>query len=806
MLIERIRIQLRVQAALKEAKKLKNSPIQSAQKALNQLQNALKSLQTFNAKHPLLRRILRWIDQKFCFTPLVNAIRRIQKIAVEIIPPAIKPEPPIQIPPVIKQPSEIVATPKVTTPLPILVPPRIVLDVPQELTHQPLAEILGIDLSQIEGFAKWIEHFEVKFSKEEQQSFIRAFKWYCANEGKKSDKTEIFKRVMFKEEAFLRCVKFLKKTNNSQSALNLKALDEALIRTLPDLFACQLHRDADLTDLVLECMKRNFSQRAFHDLQVKLVDQLGDLIQQLVEQKDSALTNKIRTLYQDHCIKSHLDYVPKAFDAEEIDKVFQQIFAQFKEEHKEYISKDPALEKFLAKPLEGLSRVGIQFFLDLNHFIQGTQKEFVDQIGLAPLIYYDKPLKKLWHIVEELQREDLSVETTDQLIFENLGMIHSYGLFKVPDIAVKIFHYFERNFWHEQIEVLWLHRQAVITITRALEEIDHPLCEAFKCLLLPSDSLKALVIYFGGQIKYFDNYLDAIPSEDHESFIEALEYLYEIKEIEIPINDLLTQIKGNEVEFLRNINHMRQVLPPEEVLSPRNAHELIRQYAIETACEFGAWATSGTIEEVRATFNGIAKSFIQTHFEIAFLPPSDEELPGSIEFLLQLNRFLLLKNEPMLQEELDEILFNALLPILSHHIYTMEGIEELLLDYFTRQLSIIASAESLLFHSTYLEELAADISNQPLKDTLIKLSNRYKNKYVLITNLMRYKNEHDFHLLDDFIREFSYLNSESQIRKLRAINKISYCLFRTLVADGVRLHKIRMKTYASIEENTLVSP
>lgn len=712
MLIERIRIQQRINQTIRCTKKVNSPQFESVHKALSQLQAGLESLQKFNERHPLLGRVLRWIDRIFCLKPLNREIKRIRKIAQQIvrvreviIPRVIQHKPPLQPvkPPVEKEP-------------------------------------FGIDPLKVQGYS-----------------------------------------------------------------------DEALIQTLPDLFKRQLFREATLTQRILECMERNLEPQADRDLQTKLIDQLGGLIHQLVEQKDASLTSLIEeicSLYKSFCIQSRLKFVPEVFyDKNQINRDFQDILLQFKEQQQEYIEKDPLLKRDLDIPLTDITLVCIEFFLDINHSLQGKQKELIDQIGLGPLIYIKSPLRKFWRLAHELQRPDLSIHETDDLIFKKLGMINAYGLFKADGILEKVIGYFERNFRKSpDIEELWLHRNAVLSMKRALKEIDHPGFSAFDRILPPEQSLKVLFQYFGNENlpekdSFFIKYLKALPAEDHEPFVEAIEYLYEVKEIEIPIHKLLAQIKGCEGEFLRTVDHMRQVLPADGALNYQHAHELIREYAFETACPFGPWAISGDVEERRFTLHQIAESFSQRHFEIAFALPSDNELSGSIEFLIKLHRFLELKDEPMLQEQLDELIFDALLPILSHHIYTMEGVADLLLDYFIRQLPLINFFSSLDFHNQCLYELVGGIETQPLKDTLYNLAARYglKRQLVKFLNPSRY-----YPGLDLFISEFSYLNVESQRKVLFEIQNLNMNQMETLKTNAPHLHKTRMKAYASAVEDHLL--
>lgn len=789
MLIERIRIQHRIYTALKGAKTVKAAEFISVQNALSSLQESLKNLKQFNDQHPFWRKIVRWFDRKFCFTPLGNEISRIEKLAQsvirereEIIPRVIKAAPPL---------------------------PEIHLVEAEESAPRPLYDRLGIDPSLIERYADWEEYFTESLSEEVQQGFVRAFAWYLKNEGKENDPNDLFKRLMYREESFLRCVKFLKRTNNSQSQLNLKSLDEALIKTMPDLFKCQLFRDADLTQLILECMERNLQPHAYHDLQTQLVDRLFDLIHLLIDLDDPSLMSfiqEIRSLYQAHCIPSHLRYVSAAFDPDEIDSAFQRIFAEFKVEHQEYIARDPALAHDLENPIEGFSEVGIELFIKINHFVQGEGRKLVDQIGLGPLIYIKNPIEEFWAIAQELQRQDLTPDQSDQLILENLGLIIAYGLFKVNEIGLKVHNYYLYHPWESsEAESLKFHRNAILTIRRGLEEAKHPAHRDFQRLLPPSKSLKILFRYFDGPNDkrldlFLDHYLNALPAEDHESFIEALEYLYDIKEIDIPFHTLLIQVKGCEEEFLRTVNHMREVLPAEARLKYHHAHELIREYALETSCTFGIWAISGNIEEQRCTLLQISKAFAKKHFDIAFTIPSDDVLSGSIEFLIKLHRFLELKDEPMLQEQLDELIFDALLPILSHHVYTMEGVADLLLDYFVRKLPLIESHPSLDFHNQCLKELISGIEEQPLKESLDSLANRYELKQQLVLLLV----ESGYYPgIDLFLSEFSYLDETSQFLMLSEIENLKVNRVEAMVKHGPHLHQFRMRAYAAAVEHHL---
>lgn len=789
MLIERIRIQHRVYTALKGAKTVKAAEFIPVQNALTQLKESLNTLKQFNDQHPFWRKIVRWFDRKFCFTPLANEIERIGKLAQsvfrereEIIPRVIKLVPPL---------------------------PVIHLVEAEEPAPRPLYDRLGIDPSLIERYADWEEYFTESLSEDFQQGFVRAFAWYRENEGKESDANDIFKRLMYREESFLSCVKFLKLTNNSQSQLNLKSLDEALIKTMPDLFKCQLFRDADLTQLILECMERNLLPHAYHDLQTQLVDRLYDLIHLLIDLHDPSLMTfiqEIRSLYQAHCIPSHLRYVSAAFDPDEIDSAFQRIFAEFKVEHQEYIARDPALAHDLENPIEGLSEVGIELFLKINHFVQGEGKQIVDRIGLGPLIYIKNPIEEFWATAQELQRQDLTPDQSDQLILENLGLIIAYGLFKVNEILIKVYKYYLYHPWESsEAESLRFHRNAILTIRRGLEEAKDPAHSDFLRLLPPSKSLKILFRYFDGPKDkrldpFLDSYLNALSEEDHEPFIEALEYLYDIKEFNIPIHTLLIQVKGCEEEFLRTVNHMREVLPAEEALNFNHAHEMIRKYALETSCTFGHWAISGDAEEQRDTLYQIAESFAKKHFEIAFSIPRDDVLSGSIEFLIKLHRFLELKNEPMLQEQLDELIFEALLPILSHHVYTMEGVTDLLLDYFIRQLPLIESHPSLDFHYQCIKELIAGIEEQPLKDSLDSLANRYEQKQQLVLLLVDSGYDPG---IDLFLSEFSYLEEISQCMMLSEIENLKVNRVEAIVTYGPYLHQIRMNAYASTAKQHL---
>lgn len=77
MIIERIRIQIRISLALHQSKKLEPKVSVAAQIALNQLTKALNDLAQFTQKYPLFSKILRVIDKYFGFKPLNQEIAKI---------------------------------------------------------------------------------------------------------------------------------------------------------------------------------------------------------------------------------------------------------------------------------------------------------------------------------------------------------------------------------------------------------------------------------------------------------------------------------------------------------------------------------------------------------------------------------------------------------------------------------------------------------------------------------------------------------------------------------------------------------
>lgn len=77
MIIERIRIQIRISQALHQSKKLEPKVSVAAQSALSQLTKALNDLTLFTQKYPLLSKILRIIDKYLGFKPLNQEIAKI---------------------------------------------------------------------------------------------------------------------------------------------------------------------------------------------------------------------------------------------------------------------------------------------------------------------------------------------------------------------------------------------------------------------------------------------------------------------------------------------------------------------------------------------------------------------------------------------------------------------------------------------------------------------------------------------------------------------------------------------------------
>jgi hypothetical protein len=583
MLLERIRIQRRIHSALKNSKKNAQS-IESAQKALSQLHRSLESLKKFNLAHPLLGRILRWIDRKFCIGPLNREIKRIQKLAGIVIPAKPAPQPPIvdlqpPTPPSIEIQSEIPA------PKPLLIEP------------------LEIDLSQIESYEVWEEYFHSSTSEQVRKRFISSALWYWKHDGQNSYKTDLFKRLMFHEEAFLKVTKFLKMNYNSQKSLKINQLDKNLIAIMPDLFACQLYRDGDLAELLLECMERNLSSHANHDSQESLINKLEDLVKQLQGQNDPTLTdliNKIKSIYKRNCIEAQLKFLPIMFEDEEpmLEQDFISIFDRFKLKHHAAIEQDPKLKKDLKTLPEEVSKVGIRFFIDLNHFIQGEKKDFIDQIGFAHLIYLNGSYEELWQIVQDLKNPDASEEMVD-------------------------------------------------------------------------GALEWIIIYDLLKVAYIRN---------NPAVRNRFEKLFE-KQLEIQ-SDLNERLRS-----------------------------LYQEFAIPAGFTFHAHLFTGTVEELRNSFEQINEAFKATHFELAFIPPTDAQLGESIRYLLVLNRFLKFKDEPLLTEEHDALIFDALPPILSHHIYLVEGVDDMLLNYFKRQMKNNATDEFLI---KCLQELAEGMTDRPL--------------------------------------------------------------------------------------------
>lgn len=557
MLIERIRIQRRIHAALKNAKKIDPS-IESAQKALKRLERARESLNAFNREHPFFARILRWIDHKLCIRPLNKAVGRVKRLAEKIILP---------------KPSEEVI------PLPVKIP----------------EEECSNHVQKLKAPTK----------------FDSAFKWYMEHEGKDSDKADLLERLKGNEESFIRAVKFLKMNYNSQILLNLTQLDEHLILTLPDLFACRLYRDADLTPLILECMERNLSSHAPQELRKKLVKKLGALLEQLMGQNDESsngISNEIRNIYINYCVESQLEYIPSMFpqDKESLNHEFISIFNRFKSKHRSHFDRDPALKNDFENPPEEFAKEGIPFFIELNHFIQGKRAELVDHIGLSPLIYLNGSFNELWQIVQELKNPDVTDETID----DSYEWIVSYGLLKVPAI---------RN---------------------------NP-----------------------------------------------------------PIRDRLDLLVENHLN--NNSDHLERL------------RSLYREFAIKAGFQFHYKLFGTTADELRISFDKINQSFTETHFELAFVPPKDDELEESIRYLVALNRFLKFRDDPLSVEDRDQLILEALPAILSHHIYTLEGVDQMLLQYFKRQLKISPSPD---FLRRCLGEIVKGISDHPLHEAFAELT------------------------------------------------------------------------------------
>lgn len=580
MIIERIRIQCRIHAALKGAKKFHPLPIESAQNALKQLQSAWDALQAFNAKHSLLRRILQWIDRKFCINPLSSEIKRLQKLTAVIIPP--KPIPP---PPPIK------TIPRVETPIP-----------PLEVQNPHFTELLEIDPKAIDGFAQWEEHFKNNPSDTEQ--FIPSALWYWGHEGKKSDKHELFKRLMYNEKAFVRSVDFLKMYQATAES------DGAFIQVMPDLFNARLYHDADLTQRILECMERNLDPQAPNALQIKMADQLQELVAKLEAQNDPNLAtfiNEIRSIYRVNCIQAELPYIRSMFSSEQED--FIDIFDSFIQKHAAYIEQDPCLKEDLDKPAEDFVHLGIPFFIDRNRFIK-EKRELVDQIGLAPIIYLKAPLEDLWNVVTELKNPDVTPEKVDEF-FE---LIIAYQLFRVEQIR--------KN------PAIW------------------------KC---------------------FDVILDD--------------------------------------QWSKNLGNI-QIL-----------QQFCLDHAIDAALNYRPHYFAE--KDPRISFEAIKASFIKTHFEIAIETPEEDKLVENIQFLLQLNRFLKLKAEPLPPEQEDELVFEALPPILFHHIYKIEGVDQILLQFFERELPHIRSKGAINFYVNYLKNLNAAMSDHPAQNDFTRLLNQY---------------------------------------------------------------------------------